>query len=251
MTFRKAKPWWASALRDQVHRPLDVAREGAPDPRRPERDRELARVERALGVAVVRRLRLVARRRRRRHLPLRQAVDLVVHQEIGQVEVSAGRVEEVIAADGEAVAVAADRHDVQLGAGDLDAGRERQGAAMDAVEAVRRDVAGEARRAADAGDDDRLPRLPLQLGHGAVEGGQGAEVAAARAPDGLQVGLVVGDGESGNRGAQIGTSSRISLSVSDFLISSSTSGTVRFLPPERAKTFTRPSGRSTKVLTYL
>jgi hypothetical protein len=73
-------------------------------------------------------------------------------------------VEEVIASDGDAVAVAADHDDVQLRPRKLDAGRDRQSAAVQRVEAVRLDVAGQARRAADAGDDDRLVRLELQRG---------------------------------------------------------------------------------------
>ena len=96
---------------------------------------------------------------------------------------------EVAAADREAVAVAADRDHVQVGVGELHAHRRRQRAPVHAVEAVGRDEAGEAARAADAGHDHGVVRVEVQLGERAVGGRQHAEVAAARAPDRLQAGL--------------------------------------------------------------
>ena len=62
--------------------------------------------------------------RRGRGLLLRQAIDEVVHDEVGHVDVLARAVIEMIAADGEAVAVAAEEKDVQVGPGQADAAGE-------------------------------------------------------------------------------------------------------------------------------
>jgi hypothetical protein len=93
--------------------------------------------------------------------------------------------EEMVSADRDAVAVTADGDDVQFRPRHLDAHREGQGAPVNAVEAERLDVARQPRGTADPGQDDRIPGLELQLRHRAVERGQRAEIAAARAPDGL------------------------------------------------------------------
>ena len=98
-----------------------------------------------------------------RGLVLGQAVDEVVHDDVGEVDVLARGVVEVVAADRVAVAVAAEDEDVEVGPGKADAGGERQGAAVDEVEAVAVDEVGEARRAADAGDGDDLLVRDLKL----------------------------------------------------------------------------------------
>ena len=84
-------------------------------------------------------------RRRGRGLLLRQAIDEVVHDEVGHVDVLARAVIEMVAADGEAVAVAAEEKDVQVGPGQADAGGERDGAAVNEVRAVAVDEIGKAR----------------------------------------------------------------------------------------------------------
>src|SRR5215472_16832222 len=58
---------------------------------------------------------------RGRSLFLRQAVDEVVHDEIGHVDVHARAVIEMVAADGESVAVAAEKEYVEVGPGEADA----------------------------------------------------------------------------------------------------------------------------------
>ena len=107
-------------------------------------------VHRLLEVPERRRGRLLLVQRGRRDLALGEAVGLVVHDHVGDVDVAARGVREVAAADREAVAVAADRDHVELGVGELHAHRGRQRAAVDAVEPVGRDEAREAARAADA-----------------------------------------------------------------------------------------------------
>ena len=51
----------------------------------------------------------------------------------------------MVAADGEAVAVAAEQEDVQIGPGEADAGGERDGAAVNEMRAVAVDEIGKAR----------------------------------------------------------------------------------------------------------
>src|SRR3954447_21798342 len=75
-------------------------------------------------------------RRGRRSLFLRQSVDEVVHDEIRQVDVLTGAVIEMIAADGESVAVAAEQEHVEIGPGETDAARKRHCAAVNEVRAV-------------------------------------------------------------------------------------------------------------------
>ena len=126
-----------------------------------------------------------------RELALGEAVDLVVHHDVGEVDVAADRVGQVAAADREAVAVAAGHQHQQVGVGDLDALGDGQRAAVDAVEAVGRGVAGDAARAADARDEGDLVGRPADGRQRAVERLQHAEVPAAGAPDRLEVALEV------------------------------------------------------------
>src|ERR1035441_7199129 len=58
---------------------------------------------------------------------------------------------------------------------------------MHGVETVSRRVAGDAARAADAGDERGLMRWPADVGQRAGDGGHDAKISAAGAPDGLEV----------------------------------------------------------------
>ena len=80
-----------------------------------------------------------------RGLLLGQAIDEVVHDEVDHVDVLARAVIEMVAADGETVAVAAEQEDVQVGPGQADAAGERDGAAVNEVRAVAVDEIGKAR----------------------------------------------------------------------------------------------------------
>src|SRR6185312_9914411 len=91
-------------------------------------------------------------------------------------------------------AVAAGDEHRQLGARDLEAGAGRERAAVHAVKAVARRVGGDARRAADAGDDRDLVRWQLQRRERARDRAEDREVAASGAPDRLVARLVVGGG---------------------------------------------------------
>src|ERR1700691_1324402 len=103
--------------------------------------------------------------------------------------------EEGFAAEGEGVAVAGDDPDVEVGTGDGQAGGDGGGPAVDGVETVGVHVIGEARRAADAGEEDGVLAGDAELGHEEADGGEDRVVAAARAPADLLVrGPVLGRG---------------------------------------------------------
>src|SRR5207249_9909771 len=116
-------------------------------------------------------LALKAYGRRRRGLLFGQAIDKVVHDEIGHVDVLARAVIDVVAADGETVAVATEQEDVEIGPGEADAGRERDGAAVDVVHAVAVDEVRKARRTTDPGEGDDLFVIELAFLKDFVERG--------------------------------------------------------------------------------
>ena len=87
-------------------------------------------------------------------LALGEPVDPVVEQQDLQVHVAAHRVDQVVAADRERVAVTGDHPDREVLARGREPGRDRRGAAVDRVHAVGVEVVGEARGAADPGDED-------------------------------------------------------------------------------------------------
>ncbi len=125
-----------------------------------------------------------------RGLLFRQAIDEVVHDDVGHVDVLARAVLEVVAADGEAVAVAAEEEDVEIGAREADAAGERHGAAVDEVGAVAIDEIRKARGAADAGEGDDLLVVELAFLEDFVVAGEDGEVAATGTPGGV----IGGDG---------------------------------------------------------
>ena len=182
---------------DHLGHVIDLRRMTARDERRPAVDQLAHRIDRLVEGAGRVGLRLEADRRRRRRLLLGQTVDEVVHDHVGQPHVLAGDVIEVVAADGEPVAVAAEDEDVEVIAPEADAGGERQGAAVDVVAAVAVDEVGEARRATDARHRDDLLVRVIEFFEGAVVAGEDGEVAAARAPRRV----VGGQGLLGERGA--------------------------------------------------
>ena len=74
-----------------------------------------------------------------------QAVDLIVEQQNVDVDVAAQRMEQMVAADGQRVAVAGHDPDVKIRLRQLEAGGHRRRAAVDGVEAVGRHVIGKPR----------------------------------------------------------------------------------------------------------
>ena len=85
-----------------------------------------------------------------RVLALRQPVDPVVEEQDRDVDVPAQRVDQVVAADRERVAVARHDPDGEVGPGGREPGRDRGRAPVDRVQAVRLDVVREPRGAPDA-----------------------------------------------------------------------------------------------------
>jgi hypothetical protein len=99
-------------------------------------ERQRERVERRVQRAERRGLGDLALLGGRRVLALGQPVDPVVEQQDLQVDVAAQRVDQVVAADRQRVAVTGDHPDGQVGPGGGEAGGDRRGAAVDRVHPV-------------------------------------------------------------------------------------------------------------------
>ena len=154
-------PWVLGRPLEHFAQVLDFGVDGAGDERGLAADGDRERVERVVDRAHRRALGLFAERRRGRVLALREAVDAVVEQDDVDVDVAADGVHQVVAADREAVAVARDDPDVQIGPHRLQARGHGRRAAVDGVHAVRVHVVREPAGAADAGDEhDLLAGMP-------------------------------------------------------------------------------------------
>ena len=146
------------------------------------RDGLFHRVDRMIHRAPHVGLAFEAKRRRGRGLLLGQAINPVIHDHIGHLDVLAGGVIEVIAADGKRVAIPAEHEHMQIRAAKRNAAGKRQRAAMNIMRAVGLDEIRKPARAANARDgrDLLVPELALfdQLEIKREHG----EIAAARAP---------------------------------------------------------------------
>ena len=180
---RRSSQHFRHVLAVGVHGARDEARLGA--------DGNAQRVERLIDGAVGRRARPLAARARGRVLALREPVDLVVEEQDRDVHVAPQRVDEVVAADRERVAVAGHHPHREVGTRRCQPGGDRGRPTVDGVQPVRLHVVREAGGAADAGyEDDALARH-AELGHELLHRGEDRVVAAARAPADLLVGLQV------------------------------------------------------------
>ena len=121
-------------------------------------------------------------------LALGEAVDPVVEEQDRHVHVAAQRVDQVVAADRQRVAVTGDDPHREVLAGRGDAGRDRRRAAVDRVHAVGVEVVGEPRRAADAGDEHDVLAAQAEVGQERLDGLEHGVVAAPGAPAHLLVG---------------------------------------------------------------
>ena len=171
-----------------VHRSGEEGRLGA--------DGQFAGIERLFDRAVGRGLGDLAQLGRGRVLPFGQSVDLVVEEDAVEIDVAPDGVDEVVAADGQRVAVAGADPDAQVGIGDLDARGHGIGAAVDRVEPEGLHIVDEARRAADARNEDepvvrRVERIG-DFGHGALHGVQHRVVAASGTPFDLLIRFEIG-----------------------------------------------------------
>src|SRR5581483_9535235 len=91
-------------------------------------------------------------------------------------------VTDVVTADRETVAVATEKEDMQVGAGQTDSAGERNPAAMDEVRAVAVNEIGKARGTTDARESNDLFVLEISFLENFVERSEHGEIAAARAP---------------------------------------------------------------------
>ena len=171
--------------------PLLVGVDRPRDERRLRADRDRERVERVVERPHRGRLRHLAELRRRRVLALREPVDPVVEEEDLEVHVPPQRMDEVVPADRERVAVAGDDPDREVRPRHGEARRDRRRAAVDRVHPVRLHVVREARGAADPRDEDDSLAREAELRHEALDDVEDRVVAAARAPADLLVGLEV------------------------------------------------------------
>ena len=148
----------------------------------PAADRHLAAVERFLQVAVRSGLGPRSHLRAGRDLPAGHGVDLVVHQDDGDVDVPPRGVEKVVPPDRQAVPVAGENHDLAGRPGGLQPDGRRDGAAVEDLEDVRVDVHGNPRAAADPGREGQVVD-DAQVVHGVQECLDDYPVPAARAED--------------------------------------------------------------------
>ena len=115
-------------------------------------------------------------------LPLRQTVDAVVEEDNFHIHIAAQGVDQVVAADGESVAVAGDDPNVQVRVGDGQPRCQGGRAAVDAVNAVGVHIIGEAAGTANARNKDNLLFGHAQFRHHPLHLGQNRIIAAARTP---------------------------------------------------------------------
>ena len=116
-TSTNVEPWCMPGPLERLLEMLRVGVDAAGDERRLGGERDRQRLDRRVDRAGRRRLRPLAELGRRGRLALRQAVDPVVEHHHRDVDVAAHRVEDVVAADRQRVAVAGDDPDHQLRAG--------------------------------------------------------------------------------------------------------------------------------------
>ena len=135
-TFDDAEALVIECALDQLDHVSHVRGVRARDERRAAGDQFFHRVDRLIDRAGGIGFRFESDRRGRRGLFLRQPIDEVVHDEISHVDVFAGAVIEMVAADRESVAVAAEQEHVEIGPGETDAARERDRAAVNEVRAM-------------------------------------------------------------------------------------------------------------------
>ena len=98
----------------------------------------------------------------RRVLALGEAVDLVIEQDDVEVDVSAERMDEVVATDRESIPITGDDPDGEVGVRCRDPRRDRGGASVDGVHAICVHVVRESARAADPADEDMLLTIDVE-----------------------------------------------------------------------------------------
>src|SRR5690606_33116543 len=171
---------------------LDVTRKALSDKAATAGQRQGQRTDGVLCSAVGRRLGLEALAAGRRGLARGEAVDVVVHDDIGDVDVAPAGMNKVSHADAVPVAVAAGGDHHKIAVGNLDRLSHRERTPVHRVKRVGAKVVIELAGATDAGDGHDLMGLKAQVNQRPLHGGDDGEVAATRAPGGrLGVGAIV------------------------------------------------------------
>ena len=166
-----------------------VGAESARDERRPGGEGERDGIDGGVDVAEGHALGLHADAAGGRGLSGGEAVDLVVHHDVGEVEIATHGVDEVAGADAKAVAVAARDEDGHGVVGELHAAGYGKRPAVKRVHAVGVDEAGEVGGAADAADRHDFMLGDLEFDKGLLHGGEDSEVPASRTPVGIDFAL--------------------------------------------------------------
>ena len=126
-----------------------------------------------------------------RDLARGQAVDLVVHGEVEQVDIAAHRVDEMIAANSEAVAITAGHDHGKIVIREFHSRGHSERAPVQRVHAVGTDVPWQVRGAADAADGHHVKRVDLQIDQRFLERREHAEISAAGAPVGIDLAFII------------------------------------------------------------
>ena len=167
---------------DQVDQVLDVVGVAAADPSEATGQRHHQRVDLSLDVRFRQALGLQAERQGGCGLSLGEPVDLVVEEDVGHVEVAAAGVDEVTGADAETVTVATNADNSEFRVRQLDAGSERQEAAVQSVHAVGWEVVRRFAGAANAADDGDTVRQQAEFGQRLLQRAEDSEVTTSRTP---------------------------------------------------------------------
>ena len=110
-----------------------------------------------------------------------QTVDAVVEKAYIEVDIATYLVDEVVATDSEAVAVASHLPNIEFGVAGLDAGSDSTSTSVDGVEAVGVEVMRHTARATNTRDHYGLVRRDTHLCHGLLQCHTDSMVTTARA----------------------------------------------------------------------
>lgn len=124
-------------------------------------------------------------------MSLGQTIDAIVEQNHVQVDVAAVGMYEVVAADGQSVAIAADLPDGEIGVGNLAAGSNRRCTAVDGVHAIGGHIVRQTAGATDTTDDGSFVRRHAYLCHCLVEAGKEEVVTTSGAPTRLSLLIIL------------------------------------------------------------
>ena len=120
-------------------------------------------------------------------LPAGHTVNRIIGGDNGDIDIAAGGVDEVVAADGGEVAVAGNHHYGKLGILDFRAGGERDGSAVHSVQGIGGEMrTGNPGGAANAGDEEHLTEIQAEVIDRPEGGAQYDSVSTASAEGGRE-----------------------------------------------------------------